>query len=305
MSGALAGVSDATDVREGGRWSAAQRAKNDLLFVTAVLALHATRLAPRPVLRAAGRGLGRLLHAVLFGERRRALANVARALPELDEPARRALVARTFVELGGTIADTAASLWSPAPPLTFAAADQEVLREALRLGRGVVLPSAHIGPWERVASTLIGAGFPLTTLVRESYDRRFDAWMARLRGRAGVRTIPRGGPGAATKIVRTLRSGGVLGAPMDLKSRVPSEMIPFFGVPAPTPIGPARIAHRAGAPIVVATVERVGHELALTCTRLEPGTDALETTRAINAELTRRIGTALELWPWMHPRFAD
>jgi KDO2-lipid IV(A) lauroyltransferase len=293
------------DVREGGRWSPAQRVKNDVIFAAAALALHATRLAPPTWLRAAGRGLGRLLHLVLRGERRRALANVARALPALAPPARAELVARTFVELGGTLAETTAALWRPAPPLPFAEADRAVLRAALAEGRGVVLPSAHLGPWERVASTLVDAGFPLTTLVRESYDRRFDAWMERLRGRAGVATIPRGGPGAASKIVRALRRGGVLGAPMDLRSRVPSAVVPFFGVPAPTAIGPARIAHRRGAPIVVASTERRDGVLALTCTRVALAEDPERTTEAINAELTRRIATAPELWPWMHPRFAE
>ncbi len=293
------------DVREGGRWSLGQRIKNDAIFVVAALALHGTRLVPPSLLRGAGRGLGRVLHLVLRGERGRALANVARALPALSREERESLVARTFVEMGGIVGETVSALWRAPASLPFAERDREVLREALALGRGVVLPSAHLGPWERVASTLVDAGFPLTTLVRESYDRRFDAWTARIRARAGVATIPRGTPGAAAKILRTLRAGGVLGAPMDLRSRVPSVDVPFFGVPAPTAVGPARIALRSGAPIVVASTERVDGTLALTCTRIElhDGDDAAAQTARINAELARRIASAPELWPWMHPRF--
>ncbi|CAN5232841.1 hypothetical protein BH09MYX1_BH09MYX1_37210 [soil metagenome] len=298
-----ASASARADVREGGRWTLGQRVKNEAIFFVAAAALHGTRLVPRAALRFAGRGLGRLLHVLLRGERNRALANVARALPALDERERTPLVARTSVELGGTVGETAAALWHVPDTLPFSAADQRILREALADGRGVVLPSAHLGPWERVASTLVAFGFPLTTLVRESYDHRFDRWMERLRGRAGVATIPRGGPGAAAKILRTLRRGGVLASVMDLRSRVPSVEVPFFGVTASTAIGPARIALRTEAPVVVATAERRGGELALTCTRLALGADAKTLTAAINAELARRIATAPELWPWMHPRF--
>lgn len=297
----------AADVREGQRWSLSQRIKNDAIFAVAAMALHGTRLVPHGLLRDAGRGLGRVLHRVLGGERARALANVARALPSLSLAEREALVARTFAELGGVIGETVSALWRAPAALPFAERDRDVLREALALGRGVVLPSAHLGPWERVASTLVGAGFPVTTLVRESYDRRFDPWTARIRARAGVATIPRGTPGAAAKILRTLRAGGVLGVVMDLRSRVPSVDVPFFGVLAPTAVGPARIALRTGAPIVVASTERVGDALRLTCTRIPrpdgDEDDAIEQTARINAELTRRIATAPELWPWMHPRF--
>ena len=44
----------AHDIREGGRWSASQRAKNDLLYVLVVGALATIGRLPRPLLRAFG-----------------------------------------------------------------------------------------------------------------------------------------------------------------------------------------------------------------------------------------------------------
>ena len=145
-----------------------------------------------------------------------------------------------------------------------------LIDEALREGRGVVFASAHLGPWERVAASLVAAGFPLTTIARESYDPRFTRLYERLRGSRGVRVVwrspapdarrnargdHRAGEMAATVgIVRTLRRGGVLGVPMDLRSRVPSCETPFLGHAATTPVGPARIALRTGAAVVVGTV---------------------------------------------------
>jgi KDO2-lipid IV(A) lauroyltransferase len=299
------------DVREGGQWSASQRLKNDALYGLASVALWAARPWPRGALAFMGRNLGRLAHLLLARERRVARANVALAFPELPEGERRALARRAFVELGSLAGDVVSALTRSFSPLPFPEAARATLREALAEGRGVVLPSAHLGPWERVAATLVEAGFPLTTLIRESYDPRFDALFARLRSASKVEFIPRGHPGAAVRVVRALRKGRVLGAPMDLRSRVPSVAATLLGVPALTAVGPARIALRTGAAVVVATVERsTAGVLELTATRLdlagmEGRSEAadLALTQAINEELSRRIRTAPELWPWMHARF--
>ena len=56
--------------------------------------------------------------------------------------------------------------------------------QARREGRGVLFPSAHLGPWERVAPSLVACGVPLVTLARESYDPRFSRLYERLRGAA-------------------------------------------------------------------------------------------------------------------------
>ena len=294
------------DVREGGQWSTSQRLKNDALYGLASAALWAARPWPRRALAVVGRNLGRLAHLLLGRERRTALANVGLAFPDLPADERRALARRSFVELGSLLGDTVAALTRSFAPLPFDEASRATLRNALAEGRGVVLPSAHLGPWERVAATLVAAGFPLTTLVRESYDPRFDALLARLRSGSKVEFIPRGHAGAAMRVVRALRKGRVLGAPMDLRSRVPSIPSTLLGVPAPTAVGPARIALRTGAAVVVATVERTpAGRLELTATRLglDDLKDEVALTQAINDELSRRIRTAPELWPWMHPRF--
>jgi len=296
------------DLREGGAWTLAQRAKNDVIFVLARAALFFARRASRDRLVRFGRFAGALAHALGFGLRSRARSNLAIAFPAASASVRRALARAAVENLGADLGDAIASLDAPVALLPMPDGSRAVLREALAEGRGVVLPSAHLGPWERLAATLVASGFPLTAVVRESYDPRFDALVTAVRARAGVRTIPRGGPGAATRIVRVLRSGGVLGVPMDLRTRAESARVPLLGAPAATPVGPARIALRTGAPVVVSTVEpQEGADLAVTCTRVEtrdlaPGDDVALTAR-INAELGRRIRQIPERWLWMHPRF--
>jgi KDO2-lipid IV(A) lauroyltransferase len=289
----------AADVREGGEWSLAQRAKNDVLYVVASATLACVTRLPSPILRALGRALGVIAWIVFPGARRLAETNVARALPERDA---RAFVRRVYATLGSNAGDTVAMLDERRPftPLPFEDGSREVLEAALDEGRGVVFASAHLGAWERVAASLVAAGFPLTVVAREAYDPRFTRLYERLRGGRAVRAIWRGAPGAAAALLRTLRRGEVLGIPMDLASRVPSVEVPFLGRPAKTAVGPARLALRTGAAVVVGTPVPGG---AIRVTRIATEVDENALTTRINDELSRRIRALPDEWVWMHPRW--
>ena len=318
---------EARDLRTGGQWTRLQRAKNDLIFIVSVLALAVARAVPLPALRVLGRGVGAAAHALARKARRTAIANVQRVFPEMTPAAQRVFVRRSFVTMGELLADAVALLRSRGGPLLVVTPDARALiDEALREGRGVVFASAHLGPWERVAASLVAAGIPLTTLARESYDPRFTRLYQRLRGSRGVRVVWRspaasaerdalpdrrpGAMAATVGIVRTLRRGGVLGVPMDLRARVPSCETPFLGHPATTPVGPARIALRTGAAVVVGTVAPRGGSLVITATRIPTsGLDyrldrgARDLTARINQELSRRILALPHAWVWMHERW--
>ena len=303
------------DVRDGRRWSRAQAMKNGALYALAVTALAVVRVLPAAWLRTLGRATAIAAYALFADARRTARANIARALPWLDAGARASLLFRTYLSLGASLGDTLALLRGSGrgrtPHLALDETSRVTLRDAQCEGRGVVFASAHLGPWEAVAAALVASGVPLTTLARESYDPRFTRLYDRLRGAHGVRAIYRGSPGAAARIVRTLRENAVLGVPMDLRSRVPSVDVPFLGEPAPTAIGPARIALRTRAAVVVGTAAPLGTsaELCISITRIptsdlvaDEAGEVILTTR-INAEISRRILAMPAAWPWMHDRF--
>ncbi|MGH7434807.1 MAG: lysophospholipid acyltransferase family protein [Polyangiaceae bacterium] len=313
-----------SDLRGGGTWTPLQRAKNDALWLAGTAAIGLARRASLQSLRVAGRLTGRAAHALGARARQVALDNVARVLPTLDARARSALVRRCFETQGELLGETVALLLSAGRPALIEVNETSrgALDEARAEGKGVVLASAHLGPWENVAASLVAAGVPLVAIVRESYDRRFDALHAELRRATGVRTIGRSSPRAPFEIVRALRRGEVLGVPMDLRSRVASIDVPFLGHPAPTPVGPARIALRTAAPVVVATVaprtgpsagtETEGYDavvLEIVVTRVSTSdlradaAGAAELTARINTELSARILALPHAWPWMHERW--
>lgn len=307
------------DVREGGRWSLAQRAKNDVLYAIVTAAIAFVGWLPARVLRAFGVALGVVAHAILPSARRIALANVARVYPELSERERRAFVARVYRTLGRHLGDAVAMLDArrAVEPLPFADGARETLEAALAEGRGVLFASAHLGPWERVAATIVGTGLPFAVVAREAYDPRLTRLYERIRTARGLRTIYRGASGAGTSLLRVLRRGEILGVPMDLASRVPSIEAPFLGVPAKTPVGPARLAIRTGAAVVVAyatpridasatekmlmvQVRRID-EIAVD---VEPEIAERLLTSRINEAISSGIRAMPEAWVWMHPRFS-
>ncbi len=312
----FAAVSAASiDLREGGRWTLAQRVKNDLLWLLTCGAVATLGRLPPDALRAAGRVLGAFAYAILPATRRLAERNVALALPELDAAARRELVSRTYRTLGGYLGDAVGMLdpRRPVEPLPFAEGSRDALDLAIAAQRGVVFASAHLGPWERVAATMIAGDFAFTAVAREPYDPRLASLYDRLRGGRGLPTIYRGRPGAAARLLRTLKRGGILGIPMDLASRVASVEVPFLGHLARTPVGPARLALRTRAEVVVGVPAPSPDDptaLELAITRI--ATSDLDASAESEATLSTRINDALSMriralpasWVWMHPRWA-
>ena len=303
--------------------------KNDAIvaFVRAAVAISAR--APKEMMRGLGIGIGRAAFHAFRRERRIALENLQRAFPSLSPAERFAIAKKAYRTLGEWLGEAFARLDGSADDdgaIPFEADARNALFSAIESGRGVLLASAHLGPYERVASSLSAHGVPLLAVTKRAYDPRLDFVYERLRGALRVTSVPRDAPGAGVKMVRHLRAGGVLGIPMDLASRVASIDAPFFGEPARTAVGPARLALRMGSRVVVCTAARAkrtgGLCLAVTeiptedlqrderGARRERGEDGerakaeARLTARINDELSRRIKAFPEAWPWMHPRFA-
>jgi KDO2-lipid IV(A) lauroyltransferase len=297
------------DVREGARWSFAQRLKNDVLYVLVRGALTFASMLPRRALEAACRALGRIGYLLLV--RLRAIVR-ARLVAGLGPPAAESLVLRTFVTAGELLADTIALLRPEvraSDTLMLAPDAARVFRDALDERRGVVFIAAHLGPWERMAALLVEEGFPVATVARESYDPRLTAIYEQLRRPRGVRAIYRGHKGAILAVARELQQGRAVGFLVDVPARVPSVAGNLFGSPTFIPVGPARIALARHAAVVVGTCAPpqpgVSGEPPRACIQItriptedlsnEPDAVHVLVTR-ITQELDRRIAAWPEAW---------
>lgn len=288
------------DQRFGARWTLLQRLKNDAVYTTLCACDGVARRLPMAWTE---RTLMRIARACVLRSRT-ARANALAVFPHWSDSARQGLLERHAERLAIHASAALAVAWGRASsaPLTLRADSAEVLAAALRPGRGVVLASAHLGAWERVAQTLAGST-EFTAVTREPYDPRLGRWLDAVRTR--VPTIARGGPGAVRKMVRVLRAGGVLGIPMDLATRgVESTETQFLGRRTAVVTGPARLALRTGAALVVATYTHTAGREAVRIRAVEPQANDPEATTATLAQaLTDAILQCPEEWLWLHPRW--
>src|SRR5262249_7464554 len=121
---------------------------------------------------------------------------------------------------------------------------------------GMIAITGHCGNWEWAAHA-IAAIAPLTTMQRQRNEPDINRLITKLRGESNVAVIDRGAASAGREMIRALRDGRLLAFLLDQNIRAESVKVPFFGRPALTPIGPAKLAVRAAVPVVCIFDERL------------------------------------------------
>lgn len=259
-----------------------------------------------------GAAVGRAAFRLLGRRRDIAVENVTRSLGERPggEPAR-ALARRAFEQLGRSFLEFL-SLPGEARERILARVEFvgfEPAEEWARAKRGAILLTGHFGNWE-----LIGAAYgmryaPVKYVLPAQTNPGSDAYLNDVRRELGIEPIVIG-QGMRTAL-KALRAGACLGMLPDQDARRAGIHVPFFGRPASTHTGPARLAIRAHAPILVAVIERTGRgsfrARTLLVTEPDPKRDETEEvfrlTREITAALEGAIRARPDHWYWIHRRW--
>jgi KDO2-lipid IV(A) lauroyltransferase len=268
--------------------------------------LEAYRLLSPDAAAAVGERLGAIAGALLWRARTNARAHLARAFPDRP-PAEIAQLSRAhFRHLGRALGEY----------LSLTKQDPSVMRERVRVegleyvernraaGRGTVILTAHLGSWE-LAGAAMGLAVPNWAVVgRDLYDARLTRLLTRWREKFGIRVFE---VWDARGILRHLKSGGSLGILIDQSSwRVATVLVPWFGIPTPTPSGPVRFAEHSGAALMMGFILREGNRHRVV---LEPIADAVdgrpaeEYLAAYNARLEALVRERPEQWVWLHDRW--
>jgi KDO2-lipid IV(A) lauroyltransferase len=289
-----------------------KRARRWLVFSLARALSLPLLLLPVPLALALGRGIGRLAFLVAGRLRRRASTQLEAALGlGVDESHR--LAREVFCQAGMVGAELVLlpRLRSQlADYVELAEPERAVLHAALAEGRGLLFVSAHLGSWELLAQRIALEVQPAASLARKAPNPFLGAWLERTRALGGLATINRGDPGAARRMLATLRGNGVLGVLIDQDTRVDSVHVPFFGRLAATPTAAAELALRRELPVVVGFIERraQGHRVRLERLELGSAASAPDPVAALTALLSQRIEDAIrarpEAWVWFHARWA-
>ncbi len=127
---------------------------------------------------------------------------------------------------------------------------EDYVQEALALGKGAIICSAHFGPIEYMAPWFTAHGYQVVIPVEGLKDERLLRLMLKLRNSSGITYVPLGGSAPLRAIFQALRKNQIVIITADRAVVGESVVRTFFGAPARLPIGLVDLSIRTGAPLV-------------------------------------------------------
>lgn len=189
--------------------------------------------------------------------------------------------------------------------------DQRRWHERTVHGGAAIIATGHFGNWELFVQAAGLMGAPVHVVHRPLRSPRLDDLLNRVRSRAGTDVIYK--HAAAREILRLLRGGALVAIPIDQHAPGAQGVpVPFFGRPAATTLGPARLAQLTRAPLQVAVLVRRGETLQhdiLLCPPIDPpppGKDPamlVATMALVNQEFESIVRQWPDQWLWVHRRW--
>jgi lauroyl/myristoyl acyltransferase len=132
----------------------------------------------------------------------------------------------------------------------------EYLEQARALGKGVLVVSCHMGSYEVVSAIWSATLTPVSFFAEELEPRALFEWYRGTRARLGISVLTLD-TGGLRRVLQALRDEEMVVTAIDRDIVGTGHPMPFFGLPAPIPLGPAAIALRTGTPILPVCVYRL------------------------------------------------
>ena len=214
---------------------------------------------PQSLLRLGPKPIGAAFGVALPDVRRRIVRNLRRVHGPRGAFREQLEAVETLANYAACFAEAIASDREDAAP-RVSVRGEERLRAALELG-GVVLVTAHIGPWELTAQSFGRTlGADLVLVMEREPNAKARELQDRHRGERGLKVLHIGAhPTDALPLIAQLKKGGVAALQLD---RVPPSGrvidVSLFGEPFRAPEGPFRLASLSGAHVVPVFARRNG-----------------------------------------------
>jgi KDO2-lipid IV(A) lauroyltransferase len=226
------------------------------------LALAGARHGPEWFVRLTPPVIGGLFALALPEERRRVLGALRRVHGPRAAHIEARDVLKTFCDYAACLAEGLGAERVEASRARVEVTGKQHLTQLLAEGKGAVLVTAHVGPWDAAARLLHTDLRARVVLVMEpERDAEARALHDEVRRRAGVEVLPIGAtPLDALPLLRHLKTGGL--AAFQLDRSAPSSRVlttRLFGRPFAVPEGPFRIAALARIPVLPLFAARTGY----------------------------------------------
>ncbi len=208
-------------------------------------------LMPRRISRAFAISIAQVVYVLHFRLRQVGMRNLAMVFPEKSLAERRRILRGVFTSLGRQLAELCQF-----PKYTPENVDQVVIYDGLEnyerayaKGKGVLFLTAHFGGWELSAFTHSLHGHWLNVVMRPMDNEYLDGMLQGYRTMHGNKTVNK--DDFVRGLLAAMRAGETVGILMDTNMTPPQGVfVDFFGIPACTASGLARIALRTDAAVV-------------------------------------------------------
>jgi KDO2-lipid IV(A) lauroyltransferase len=282
-------------------------------YAAAWTGLKLLELLPRPAARFVGASFAAVAYAIRAPLRRSAMFNLRLAFPDWTDARRRRVIRGMIRQIGWMAGE-----FSQFPKYTRERIERIVVVDgfenfeaARRRGKGVLFLTGHMSAWELAPFAQALYGHPLHFLVRPIANKRVDALINGYRCRSGNRPIEKNR--SARAILKVLGDGGTVGVLADHNTDIEeSVFVDFFGVPASTTSGLARIALRTAAAVVPGFLSwdegrgryRLRFEPAVELARTgNEESDVIENTARFTRVIEDFVRAHPDQWLWIHKRW--
>jgi KDO2-lipid IV(A) lauroyltransferase len=286
-----------------------------LVFAVVRAAMGILAALPLAVALRVAAGVALVAYACAPGLRRVGLTNLAIAFPDRPPAERRRILRTSMANLGRMVAELAHLTRLTDDDLRRMVVFENEAWWAENVGAprdtGGLILSGHFGNWELLVFAHGMRGFPVSMVHRAIANPLVDRWLNTLRARAGTRLVRK--RHAAGGVLKALHDHELLVLPFDQNStRGLGVFVDFFGKPASTNSGIARLALRSGAPVVPVFIVREGrsarhrvHVLPIMYVRRTGDfeSDVIRITQELSDLFEAMVRRHPEQWLWVHKRW--
>ncbi|MEP7234237.1 MAG: lysophospholipid acyltransferase family protein [Ignavibacteriota bacterium] len=264
------------------------------------------------VLRIVGSVIARA--AFIFHIRRRVTTeNLESAFPALSENDRIKIAKKSYSNIGIVFAEMVYLRYAKSKYIAehITIANPAMYHSAIAQSRGLVVIAGHFANWEWLAlggSMLLHSNF---AVVRKNIQTTFtERFLDKMRKRSGNQLI---NSADIRKMFRVLQNGNCIALLADQAAPSESVRVDFFGREVPAFEGPARLALRTQAPMLLAECRRVDdgdylitfHEIAYS----DLVGHSIESVKELTVRHTKLLEEIIrrnpEQWLWQHRRWKN
>ncbi len=287
--------------------------KERLQYVVAWTLIKTLGVLPRAMARSMAAVGVRLLLLALPKLKKTAEFNLRLAFPEWTDAQRRSTLEKMTRNLGWMAAEFARmpSYTKENIASVVVLDGHENFLAGHSRGKGVLYLTGHIGAWELSSFAQALDGFPLHYMARPLDNKPLDAMVNQYRGLSGNKPIFKNE--SARVMLRVLKEAGTVGILAD-QNTMPGEgvFVDFFGTPACTTTGIARVALHTDAAVVPGYAfwdenlrkYRLRFEPPVELLRTGDGErDIVENTQRFAKVIEEIVRKYPEQWVWIHARW--